>query len=85
MEPVKPVYSNIKVIISTVIPIVINSNNLIEILIQGDIIIRLIIYSYFSINKKRNTRKNIIDSGYSRRITTRKLILLLMLLIIFQS
>jgi hypothetical protein len=30
VEPVKPVYSNIKVIISAVIPIVISSNGLVE-------------------------------------------------------
>ena len=31
MEPIKPVYSNIKVIISAVIPVVISSSSLIEI------------------------------------------------------
>jgi hypothetical protein len=33
VEPVEPVYSNIKVIISAVIPIVISSNSLVETLV----------------------------------------------------
>jgi hypothetical protein len=52
VEPIKPVYSNIKVIISAVIPIVISSSSLIEILAQGGDIIRPIIYFDLSTNKK---------------------------------
>jgi hypothetical protein len=52
VEPIKPVYSNIKVIILAVIPIVVSSSNLIETPVQGGDIIRLIIYSNLSTNKK---------------------------------
>jgi hypothetical protein len=52
VEPVKPVYSNIKVIILAVIPIVISSSSSIETLAQGGDIIRLIVYSNLNTNKK---------------------------------
>jgi hypothetical protein len=52
VEPIKPVYNNIKIIILIIIPIVISSNNLIEISIQENIIFRPIIYSNLSTNKK---------------------------------
>jgi hypothetical protein len=52
VELVKPVYNNIRVIISMVIPIIISLNNSVEIPVQGGIIICLIIYSNLSINKK---------------------------------
>jgi hypothetical protein len=52
VEPVKPVYSNIKVIISAVIPIVISSSGSIETPAQGRDIIRPTVYSDLSIDKK---------------------------------
>jgi hypothetical protein len=52
VEPVKPIYSNIKIIISIVIPIIVSSNSLIETPVQGDNIIYPIVYSNLSINKK---------------------------------
>jgi hypothetical protein len=52
VEPIKPVYSNIKVIISAVIPAVISSSNSVETLTQGRDIIRPIVYSDLSTNKK---------------------------------
>jgi hypothetical protein len=52
MEPIKPIYNNIKVIISVVIPIVVSSSGLIETPTQGSNIIRPTIYSDLSINKK---------------------------------
>jgi hypothetical protein len=52
VEPVKPVYSNIKVIISAVIPIVVSSSGLIKTPAQGRDIIRLIVYCNLSTNKK---------------------------------
>jgi hypothetical protein len=52
VEPIKPVYSNIKVIILAVIPVVISSSGSIETLAQGRDIIRPIIYSNLSTNKK---------------------------------
>jgi hypothetical protein len=52
VEPVKPVYNNIKVIISEVILTIVSSSSSIETLVQGDNIIRFIIYSDLSTNKK---------------------------------
>jgi hypothetical protein len=52
VEPVKPVYSDIKIIISAVIPAIISSNGSIEILAQGGDIIYPIVYSNLSTNKK---------------------------------
>jgi hypothetical protein len=52
VEPVKPVYSNIKVIILAVIPIIVSSSGLIETPAQGNNIIRAIVYFDLSINKK---------------------------------
>jgi hypothetical protein len=50
--PVEPVYSDIKIIISAVIPVVISSNGSVETPAQGGDIIRPIIYSDLSTNKK---------------------------------
>jgi hypothetical protein len=52
VEPIKPVYSNIKVIISAVIPVVVSSSGSIETPAQGGDIIRPIVYSDLSTNKK---------------------------------
>jgi hypothetical protein len=52
VEPIKPIYSDIKVIISAVILVVISSSSLGETSIQGGDIIRSIVYSNLSINKK---------------------------------
>jgi hypothetical protein len=52
VEPIKPVYSNIKVIILAVIPIVISSSSLIKTPAQGGDIICLIVYFDLSTNKK---------------------------------
>jgi hypothetical protein len=52
VEPIKPVYSDIKVIILAVIPAVVSSSGLVETLAQGKDIIRPIVYSDLSINKK---------------------------------
>jgi hypothetical protein len=73
VEFIKSVYNNIKVIISIVIPIIVSLNNLIETLILILILIR-----------KLNSKKNIIDSKYLRRIITRKSIYFLILLKIFK-
>jgi hypothetical protein len=52
VEPVEPVYSDIKVIISAVIPAVISSSGSVETPAQGGDIIRPTIYSDLSTNKK---------------------------------
>jgi hypothetical protein len=52
VEPIKPVYNNIKAIISVVIPVIISSSSSIKTLIKGGNIIRFIVYSNLSINKK---------------------------------
>jgi hypothetical protein len=52
VEPIKPVYSNIKVIISTVTPEIISLSNLIKTPAQGGIIQRLIVYSNLNTNTK---------------------------------
>jgi hypothetical protein len=52
VEPVEPVYSNIKVIILAVIPVVISSSGLVETPTQGGDIICPIVYSNLSIDKK---------------------------------
>jgi hypothetical protein len=52
VEFVEPVYNNIKVIILVVIFAVISLNSLIKTPAQGKDIIRLIIYSSLSTNKK---------------------------------
>jgi hypothetical protein len=52
VEPIKPVYSDIKVIISVVIPAIVSSSSSIETPAQGGDIIRLTIYSNLSTNKK---------------------------------
>jgi hypothetical protein len=63
VELIEPVYNNIRIIISVVIPVVVSSSSLVESPAQGGIIFRPIVYFDLSINKKRNSRKNIIDSG----------------------
>jgi hypothetical protein len=52
VEPIKPIYSNIKVIISAVIPAVVSSSNSVETPAQEGDIIRPIVYSNLSTNKK---------------------------------
>jgi hypothetical protein len=52
VEPVEPIYSNIKVIISAVIPAVVSSSNLVENLAQEGVIFRPTIYSDLSTDKK---------------------------------
>jgi hypothetical protein len=52
VELIKLIYSDIKVIILVVIPAVISSSSSIETSAQGKDIIRLIIYSDLSTNKK---------------------------------
>jgi hypothetical protein len=52
VEPIKPVYSNIKVIISAVIPVVVSSSSSIKTPAQGGDIICPTVYSDLSINKK---------------------------------
>jgi hypothetical protein len=52
VEPVKPVYSDIKVIISAVIPTIISSSGSVETPTQGRDIIRPTIYFDLSTNKK---------------------------------
>jgi hypothetical protein len=52
VEPIKPVYSNIKIIISTVISIVVSSSSSIKTPAQGNNIIRPTVYSNLSTNKK---------------------------------
>jgi hypothetical protein len=52
VEPIKPVYSNIKIIILAVIPVVVSSSSLIKTPAQGGDIIRPTIYSNLNTNKK---------------------------------
>jgi hypothetical protein len=73
VEPIEPVYSDIKIIISTVIFIIISLSNSIEIPAQGDIIIRPIIYSNLSTNKKaefqeKHNRFRILEKDYNKKI-----------------
>jgi hypothetical protein len=73
VEPVKPVYNNIKVIISIVIPAVVSSSGLVETPAQGGDIIRFIIYFDLSTNKKvefqeRHSRFQIFEKNYNKKI-----------------
>jgi hypothetical protein len=52
VELIKPVYSNIKIIILIVIPAIISLSSLVETPAQGGNIIRLTVYSDLSTNKK---------------------------------
>jgi hypothetical protein len=75
VELVKPVYSNIKVIISAVIPIVVSSSNSIETPAQEGDIIHLTIYSNLSTNKKaeyqeKHNRFRILKKDYNKKINT---------------
>jgi pantothenate kinase len=75
VEPVKPVYSDIKVIISTVIPIVISSSSSVETPAQGGDIIRPIVYSDLSTNKKaeyqeKRSRFRILEKDYNKKVDT---------------
>jgi hypothetical protein len=69
MEPVEPVYSNIKIIILAVIPVVVSSSNSMETPApaHGGVIIRPIIYSNLSTNKKAE-----FQGKYSRFRTLKK-------------
>jgi hypothetical protein len=73
VEPIKPVYNNIKVIILVVIPIIISSSNSIKSPIQGNIIIRPIIYSNLSTNKKTEYQEKynrfwILEKDYNKKV-----------------
>jgi hypothetical protein len=75
VEPIKPVYSNIKIIISAVTPIVISLSGLVETPAQGKDIIRPTIYSNLSTNKKaeyqeRYNRFRIFEKDYNKKIDT---------------
>jgi hypothetical protein len=73
VEPVKPVYSNIKVIISAVIPIVVSSSGSIETPAQGGDIICPTVYSDLSTNKKaeyqeKRGRFRILEKDYNKKV-----------------
>jgi hypothetical protein len=73
VEPVKPVYSNIKVIISAVIPIVVSSSGSIETPAQGGDIICPTVYSDLSTNKKaeyqeKRSRFRILEKDYNKKV-----------------
>jgi hypothetical protein len=58
-----------------VTPIVVSSSSLVETLAQGSIIIRFIIYSDLSINKKtkfqeKHNRFRILEKNYNKKINT---------------
>jgi hypothetical protein len=73
VEPIKPVYSDIKVIISAVIPAVISWSGSVETPAQGRDIIRPIIYSDLSTNKKteyqeKHNRFRIFEKDYNKKV-----------------
>jgi hypothetical protein len=75
MEPIKPVYSDIKVIISTVIPIIISSSSSVKTPAQKRNIIRPTVYSDLSTNKKaeyqeKHNRFRIFEKNYNKKVDT---------------
>jgi hypothetical protein len=75
VEPVKPVYSNIKVIISAVIPVIVSSSSSVETPAQRRDIIRPTIYSDLSTDKKaeyqeKHNRFRILEKDYNKKIDT---------------
>jgi hypothetical protein len=70
---VEPVYSDIKIIISAIILIIVSSSNLIETPTQGSIIIRPIVYSNLSTNKttkfqEKYNKFRILEKDYNKKI-----------------
>jgi hypothetical protein len=75
VEPIKPIYSNIKVIISAVIPAVVSSSNSVETPAQEGDIIRPIVYSNLSTNKKaeyqeKYNRFRTLEKDYNKKVDT---------------
>jgi beta-mannanase len=73
VEPVEPVYSDIKVIILAVIPVIVSSSGSIETPARGGDIICLIIYSDLSTNKKaeyqeKHNRFRILEKDYNKKV-----------------
>jgi hypothetical protein len=73
VELVKPVYSDIKIIILAVILVVISSSSSIKTPAQGGDIIRPIVYSNLSTNKKaeyqeKYNRFRILEKNYNKKI-----------------
>jgi hypothetical protein len=75
VEPVEPVYMDIKIIILVVTPVVVSSSSSVETPAQGDIILRLIVYSDLSTNKKaefqeKPGRFRILEKDYNKKVDT---------------
>jgi hypothetical protein len=75
VEPIKPVYSDIKVIISTVIPTVVSSSGSVETPAQERDIIRPTVYSDLSTNKKaeyqeKHSRFRTLEKDYNKKVDT---------------